>query len=547
MLREKEIKMKNMKILLIMPRYNLTNKANYEYFFPLGLGYVSSVLKKVKYDVDCLNLNHLNGKIEYLVDNALNKRDYDFVCTGHVGIGYAIIEKIVKTTRNHKSKPKIILGGALITSEPELMFNSLKPDFAVLGEGEKTIIELLKCLEKKRNLKKINGICFRDKDGNIFFTKPREPIKNIDLLPLPDFEGFGFEEKLKNESNNSNIYNITDYPRIYSILTSRSCPFQCTFCYHSIGSKYRTRSIDNVMEELRTAVPKYKINVIEIIDDLFSIDKKRLEEFCKKIKKLIDELSWECTWNCQLSVKTVDKKTLKLLKDSKCHAISFGFESYSQIVLKSMRKPITPQQIDKALKLSMEVGLGVQGSFIFGDVAETKETAYETLNYWKKNCKGQIKLGFIQPYPGSEIYKNCIKKGIIKDKLYFIKNKISHTNWLNMTNNMTNQEILQLKKDILEARRRYSYYIVPYKIKKIGKKKYDLLVKCPYCKETINYKNCFLDNKFHYNMYVSCRNCHMRFFIVSSLYKFGVDYYEELDFLRRNYLLIRDNFLKERM
>jgi len=535
-----------MKILLIIPRYNLTNKKNYQYVFPLGLGYISSILKKEKYNVDILNLNHLKGKIEEILSKNLTKKQYNVVLTGHTSIGYTIIEKIIKTSRIHPTKPKVILGGSLITSEPDLIFNSLKPDFAVLGEGEITILELLKKINKPpENLKKINGIMFRHK-GKLIITKPRTPIENLDSLPFPDFESLGFKEKLNNEANNFNIYNLFDYPRTYPILSSRGCAYNCTFCYHTLGRKYRVRSIDNVMNELEIAVKKYKINIIEIIDDLFSVNKERLYEFCKRLKKLIEELPWECKWECQLAVNTIDREMLETLKKSGCHAISYGFESYSREVLNSMKKPITPEQIDKAIKLTLEVGLSIQGNFIFGDIAETKKTAYETLNYWKKNCKGQVKLGFIQPYPGSAIYEHCIEKKIIPNKLDFIKNKIHHTNWLNMTNSMSNKEILKLKEDILEARRKYIPYIISKKNKKTKKPNfYDVQVRCPYCKTSLKYKNCFIENPLHYNMHVSCRNCKMRFFTVSRLYKIGIDYYEKLEFLRKNYLSLKDNLLKK--
>ncbi len=534
-----------MKILLIIPRYNFTNKVDYQYGFPLGLAYISSVLKKANYNVDCLNLNHLNGTTEELVTKQLNKQKYDVVCSGNTGIGYTAIEKIVKSARRHPSKPKIILGGSLITSEPELMLRALKPDVEVIGEGEITIIELLKCLSKKRDLKKVNGIGYF-KQGKPFFTKPREVIKDIDSIPYPDFDGFGFKEQLKHLGNEA-IYGEFDYPRSYPILASRGCPFQCTFCYHTLGSRYRERSIDSVIKELEIAIKKYKINAIDIYDDLFSTNKKRLYEFCKKLKKLIKKFSWEVKWTCQLSVIGLDKKLLNTLKDSGCNVISFGFESYSEKVLKSMRKPITPEQIDKAIKLSREIGIGIQGNFIFGDVAETRETAYKTLNYWKKITKGQIRIGFIQPYPGSAIYKHCIKKGIIKDKLYFIKHKIAHTNWLNMTDEMTDKEIMQLKKDIVKARRKYAYYVVPLKIKKTSKNKYKIHIKCPFCNQIIKYENCFIKNKFHYHLMRPCRKCKLRFNITSSLYKIGVEHYQELDFLRKNYLLIRDNLLKRKI
>ncbi|MBT4165915.1 B12-binding domain-containing radical SAM protein [archaeon] len=532
-----------MKILLVIPRYALTNKRNYEYTFPLGLAYISSVMKKEGYDVDCLNLNHYNGTTNQILNKKLNSKKYDIVCSGHIGIGYSIIKKITNISKSHPTKPLVIIGGTIITSEPKLMFESLKPDFAVVGEGEITIIELLDTIKNNKDLSKVNGIIYR-KNNKTEFTSPRKVIENIDNLLIPDFESLNFEKQLENRAGNS----IFDYPRIYPIMCSRGCPFQCTFCYHCLGFKYRERSIENVMEELRKNVKKYKINIINIYDDLFSINKKRLYKFCDEIKKLIGELDWECKWTCQLSVINVDKEMLKKLKSSGCYAVSFGFESYSQKVLDSMRKPITPKLIDNAIRLVFEEKMPLMGNFIFGDRAETTETAKETLDYCKKYCNGQIKIYFIQPYPGSEIYNHCIKKGIIKDKLNFIKNEISHITWYNMTDKMTDKEVLQLKKEILKTRRKYFKHIIPFKLKREKKSnKFSIHTKCPYCNKKIQYKNCIIENPFYYTIQLHCRECSMGYYAVSRPYKISTDYYDELDYLRKKYLFIRDNIRKKKI
>ncbi|MEK6820130.1 MAG: radical SAM protein [Nanoarchaeota archaeon] len=534
-----------MQILLVIPRYNLTNEAEYNYDFPLGLGYISSLMKKAGCSVDYLNLNHYSGAVKKLVSNQLDRKKYDIVCSGHLGIGYAVIEKIIQAVREHISKPRVIIGGCLVTSEPELMLNALKPDFEVIGEGEQTIIELLNAIKNNTDLKKVDGIGFKEK-GKSVFTKPRKPIKDLDSLPYPDFEGFEFEKKLDNSTSES-IYGELDNPRTYPILASRGCPFHCTFCYHSLTGGYRQRTIGAVMKEIEVAIKKWKINSLDIYDDLFSLDKKRIYEFCRRLKKLVKNVPWEFKWTCQLSVAGADKKLLQTLKDSGCSVVSFGFESYSPEVLKSMKKPITPEMIDRAIRLSMEAGIGIQGNFIFGDVAETRETAKKTLDYWKANCKGQIQLGFIQPYPGSAIYKLCIEKGIIRDKLDFIKNRISHTNWINMTDKMTDKEVLDLKKAILDARKKYVHYIIPSKLNKTAKKRYSMHASCPFCGAPVVYNNCLINNIFYYVKLKSCKKCNMRFFIVSPLYKFTVRYYQELDFLRRHYLFLRDTILKKRI
>ena len=505
------------KILIIIPRYNITNDINYNYLFPLGLSYISAVLKSTGYHVDCLNLNHCEGYVENIIDKSLCKQKYDYVCTGNVSLGYAITEKIINAVRAHESHPKIVLGGIIITSEPELIFKSLNPDFAVIGEGEETILELLEYLEHGGNLEEVKGVGYLDKYGNIIFTKQRETIKDLDALPMPDFEGFGFGDKLDHQHSNDYYFNnLFDLPRTYSLLGSRGCPFQCTFCYHY--NRYVARTIDGIMEELNIMVRRYKINNICIYDECFSINKERLYEYCRRIKLLREQLPWDLKWTCQMTVKSVDKESLRIMKEAGCNSISYGFESYSPIVLKSMRKPITPQLIDREFRETLDVGIAIQANFIFGDIAETPETAKQTLDYWKKNCKGQVNLDFIQPYPGSELYNHCLKKGIIKDKLDFIKNNMGGF-YFNMTDKMTDEEFKQLKNDISKAQSEYRESVRPISIKKEGKNIYSIEVKCPYCKKVNMYKNCFINNKLIFEFNLVCRSCPMRFDVMSPIQK----------------------------
>ncbi|MBU0466571.1 MAG: B12-binding domain-containing radical SAM protein, partial [Nanoarchaeota archaeon] len=426
---------KDFKVLIVMPKLILTTKVNYNYMIPLGLTYISSAIKKAGYNSDCLNLNHREGTISEILGKELDKEKYDVVCTQLVGgPNYVVTEEIRKCVKEHSSHPKFIVGGALITSEPELIFNSLGLDFGVLGEGEITIVELLDCIKKKGDFSKVKGIIYKDEKGKTKVTEKREPIKDIESIPYPDFEGFEFKEYLKHLYCNQQHYNQSyDYPVPYPIMSSRSCPFQCTFCYHSIGYKYRERSIEDVINEIKMAIKKYKINIVALYDDMFSFKKERIYEFCEKIKEINKELPQKIKWYCQLSVVGIDKDLLKTMKDSGCSVISYGFESMDPKVLKSMRKPIKPEQIDFAIRSTLNEKIGIQGNFIFGDVAETKETAKKTLDYWRKNCHGQVGLGFIQPYPGSAVYLHCLKKGLIKDKLKFILGALEGKKALNMT------------------------------------------------------------------------------------------------------------------
>ncbi|MEK6906793.1 MAG: radical SAM protein [Nanoarchaeota archaeon] len=537
-------------ILLVVPRYPFdktsVNKTNFRYQFPFGLGYISSILKKERYNVDILNLNHYDGTIEEIINKKLNIKKYDFVGTGGNALLYSIISKIRNIVSKHKTNPKFILGGPIITSEPKLVFRDIKPDFGVIGEGEETVIELLKNIEKNKDLKKVKGIIYYDKLGNIVLTERREVISDIESLPYPDFEGLNYKKVLNNaHANDFYFTQISDYPRVYPILGSRGCPFNCTFCYHE--GRYRRRSVKHIIKEIREAIKKYDINIINLYDECFSVEKNRMYEFCKEIKKIREEYGKDIKWACQLSVGYTNKEMLDSMKDAGCFIVSYGFESINLKVLKSMRKPITPEQIENIFKETLKRKIGIQAFFIFGDIAETKESAKETLDWWKKNAKGQIGLGFIQPYPGSEIYLHCLKKGIIKDKEDYIKYKVSQNHWYNMTDSMTDKDISNLKKEILKSTAKYSRYIMPLYIKKMKEDSYELKVKCPFCKQTEHYKNCFIGNRISYGFYMTCRNCGMRFFIVSLIQKISYKYYSKTRILRDQYLKIKNYLIGKRV
>ena len=359
---------------------------------------------------------------------------------------------------------------------------------------------------------------------------------DLDSLPLPDFEGFEFETYLNNqEPTDMFSYDLHDFPKVYPIIYSRSCPYLCTFCFHPLGNKYRQRSIDNIMQELEYAIKRYRINNIAIYDELFSHDKERVYEFCRRIKELFKQISWECKWGCQMRVDGLDEELLRTLKDAGCYMVSYGFESYSQTVLNSMKKHVTPEQINKAVQLTLKSNISIQGNFIFGDKAETIHTASETLNYWKNNIPAGIILTFINPYPGTALYKNCVERGIIKDKLDFIENHIFDV--INMTDGMTDSEFEKLKLDIFEAELKFRMDVIPISLKKIKDTgAYDIRVKCPHCNENVEYGNYKIRHKSFFNIMMYCKQCRRRFFLSSRLYQY----------VTKSYLLLSP-FMSRRM
>lgn len=517
-----------MKILIVVIRFNFhnTKKADYNYHLPVGLAYISSILKKNGHRVKWLNLNHRDGAADDLIRETLLQESFDFILTGGLSIFYPVIKSCINSFRKYAPRVQIVLGGGLVSSQPELIFKLLKPDYIVIGEGEMTILELLECLEKNCDLNEVAGIGYRGTDGKLVLTKARKAIKDIDSLPYPDYEGLGFDAYLEHmvPRPTDPYYDLFDYPRAYPLVSSRSCPFSCTFCFHPIGKVYRQRSISNIMDELNFAINRYRINIIHIFDELFSYNKERVYEFCKQIKQLFKTIPWEIKWNCQIRVDKLDEELVATMKDAGCYVLSLGLESYSPEVLKSMKKKITPQQIDQTLQMTHRLNMTIQGNFLFFDAAETVETAYETLGYWGESIYsgGGINLFYIQPYPGTALYNHCLNRGIIKDEAEFIENI---TTWMakpiNMSNTMTEKEFKKLHIDIYEAERKYQKYVEPLSVIKNNGIN-EIHVKCPYCNVISIYKN-YTFNKYSYGIqHISCRNCRMRYYLLSVILKIEI-------------------------
>ena len=493
---------KNDRILIMVARYIPFKEKSY-YEFPLGLAYISACLKKAGHKVDVLNLNHYEEDQIDLIRNKLGEGNYRYALTGGLSAHYKQIRGIVGDIRSSDPEVIVIVGGGIATSTPELMFDYIKPDYMVIGEGELTIVELINELDNGgKGLIHVQGICYPDSSGSLAKTEARMPIMNLDTLPWPDLDGFEFETYLDMQMPNDSLYlYVDDNPRFYPIISSRGCPYNCTFCYHPLGQKYRSRSVDNFIEEVSYVADRYKVNNLAIFDELISADRGRLFEICDRLKNLPRRLHWMC----QLRVDTVDAEMLAKMKEAGCFMISYGFESASDIVLKSMNKKINKRQIEKALELTRRAGIGVQGYFIFGDTAETAETAHETLDFWKEHKTHHITMGYVRPYPGSELWKREIAKGrfeTFEKQLSFLDQCVNNPPNLS---SLDDTEWFRLQRDVQKALITNDHFGELVTSEKLDGDKYAVTIRCPHCGEIVTYKN------FHQRILgifkLTCRIC----------------------------------------
>lgn len=274
------------------------------------------------------------------------------------------------------------------------------------------------------------------------FTKENFTYRDINERPFPDFESFGIKRMVDDFSYATRtLYRYSRYDaRPFVIVTARGCPFHCTFCIKH-PSKYRPRSIENIMAEIEENYEKYKFNVLIVSDELFAVNNKRLKEFCTTLISEKERNGWDFDWMFQTHPNArFDYETLELAKKAGCYLFSYGLESASPRVLESMNKKSEISQIIEAIDLARKTGIGFGGNLLFGDPAETEDTIYESLDFLSKYCRDAfVFLSPVMPYPGSTIFNGCIERGIIQDKLKYYEEiderlfnmtSIPHERWL---------------------------------------------------------------------------------------------------------------------
>lgn len=288
---------------------------------------------------------------------------------------------IAELVKKELKRPVGIIGHH-VSSNPEIL-NKRNIDFGIIGEYELTIEKITKGVMKPKG--KIQG----------------EALKNIDF--------FGKWEDL--DLMNYNDHYLTT-PFVF-LLTARGCPFRCTFCnwrWNFTKNIMRWRNIDNLINELKYCYDTFDIKSWKFYDDTFTVNKLRTKKICKKIK----ELNLGIKWLCNTRVDTVDYETLKVMKEAGCEWLKVGVESGNQQLLDYMQKDITIKQIKKFFKWTNDLGITTHAEFMVGLPGETKETINNTIKLIKDIKPTTIQTSIVQPFPGTPIYDDLLKKGRIK-------------------------------------------------------------------------------------------------------------------------------------
>jgi len=407
-----------MNVLLVMPK---TGYLWDEWATPpIGIAYVSAYLKKHGVSVYNVNLNLEDDDVEAVLSRHIEQYCIDIMGTGELVVNYKKLQEIVQIGRRIKPEMKIWIGGGLVTNSPyEAMKLIPEADYGMIGEGEITALELIKVLDSNGNMEieSVDGLIIRRPGGELFCTPKRKDIEDLDSIPFPDWQGFRLVETCQKYAKGGE--GITA-----SLVSSRSCPNSCTFCSKSGGKNYRKRSLDNIFSEIEELIHTYHVTRLNFNDELFASNANRLYEFCDRMEK------YHITYRVSMHVsKKLTLDLLRRMRESGCEVIFFGLESADNSVLKSMRKHTTIEEINECLRLTKMAGIKVEGNFIFGDPAETKESVQTTMQWIKQNYNmGLFEVAAIKLYPGSQLYEDAVANETIKDTVQFIADGCPLTN-----------------------------------------------------------------------------------------------------------------------
>ncbi|MCR5030678.1 MAG: radical SAM protein [Selenomonadaceae bacterium] len=387
-----------MNYLFVMPRF--VQNVGDQYIFPLGIAYVSAALKATGRNVYCLNLNLDIRNIDNLIEEYIKKYDISCIATAGLSPHFCQIRDFISYAKKIRPSIVSIVGGGLMTASPEVVMKGIPAaDIGIINEGELTIQELAEHIENGNSLENVAGIYYRNQRSELVKTKPRKDIEDLDSLPFPDYDGFGFD------GHSGDV----------TLCTSRSCPYQCAFCFHTCGLKYRSRSLDNIFKEIDWLVEKYDIKAVGILDELFSINNDKVNEFCRRIK------NYNLKWSCQLRVDNIDLDTLVNMKEAGCDSISFGIESADNRVLKSMKKHITIEQVEYALDIAKKAKIQPFGNLLIGDIADDVESVRTNIAWFQKHPELNLDIIRTLILPGSSLYKYAVANGYIKDEVAYLE------------------------------------------------------------------------------------------------------------------------------
>ena len=413
-----------MRILLINPpvfdfgrfRRALEEKPIETYTMPIGLGYMAAILLREGFEVRAVDAYQMSWQ-------ATERIIKDFA-PNVVGISTltdqrASVYRLIKLVKEMQPEIKVVLGGAHATIMHDQLLRHFPVDAVVLGEGERTMLELVRAWKAGENLQSVKGIALRS-NGRVVKTEPQPLIQDLDAIPFPAYQFFDLDMyagwELHQKVAGALGYRDFDRYRTAALVTSRGCPWNCSFCSVSStwGRKWRARSARNIVDEIELLVKQYGCRIIDFVDDIFSLDQQRVMDMADDIldRKL------DILWGFETGVRHVSETLLQKVAKAGCRFIIYGVESASRDVMKHVSKKTDMEQIIRAFELTRQVGIATGAFLMVGNPGETEASIDETIRILKIIRPDVIVNQILMVFPGTRQYVQAVEEGFIDDRYW---------------------------------------------------------------------------------------------------------------------------------
>jgi len=409
-----------LKILLINP-------LNTGYYYrlgaiypPLGLAYLSSVLKEKGHEVRIVDMN-----VEKFDYKSFDYTEYDVVGISVDTTRFPLASNIARVVK--QQGVPVVFGGPHASAEVNDILKKGIADYIILGEGEKAFLDLVEAIKNGEKYPKIPGLAYLEDD--VVRIHPKEFIKDLDEIPFPDRENL-LMDRYKTKF---------DGKPATSLITSRGCPFNCEFCSASqfMGFLWRKRSVPNVLEEIKLLVKKYGYGSLIFFDDNFTLDPKRVIEISEGILKNDLKISW---WAFSRADEILGHEDMvEAMAKSGCKMLFIGFESASDETLKEFNKKLSSSIAFDVVKILKKYKIDIFASFILGALSDTRDTIKKTVRFAKKLGASIVQFSILTPYPGTRLFEKLRSSLLTKDY-----EKFDGTNLVFKHPNFTPKELKKL-------------------------------------------------------------------------------------------------------
>ncbi len=380
---------------------------------PMGLLYLSACLRQAgDHEARIIDGRLLELSPEQIVERA---EDFDPEVIGITSLTMEgpVAHHIAAAIKKRWPDRPVLLGGPYPTSSVEKASSDVNVDFCFHGEAERNFISWIKAQENGADVSQVAGLTFRV-NGSSKTTPHGGFVENLDEIPFPAWDLLEMDLYFKKKFLRSRTMNPHQMrPRAVPMVSSRGCPYRCSYCHNLFGKKLRHRSVQNVLDELLLLKEKYNIQEIEFIDDIFNLDIPRAKAVFQAI--IDHKLNMNFSFPNGLRSDSFDDELLRLMKEGGAYRLVFAIESGSKRIQKMIHKNLDLKEARENIEKADKLGYFLGGFFIMGFPDETEEEVWQTINFACQSRLHTANFFILTPFPNTEIWEQALKAGMPVD------------------------------------------------------------------------------------------------------------------------------------